>query len=956
MSTNGGLGVGSESFGNGTGCGSASCHPVAGSPEQAQQEAGASSGTVHGEDSRVIAALETYLASLRDGRPWSRRELLERNADISDALSGCFSGLEFVEAAAAQLALVPGDPATAQAEPALPPQSRLGDYHILREVGRGGMGVVYEAQQISLDRLVALKVLPFAASVDPKQRQRFQIEAQAAAQLHHPHIVPIFGVGCDRGIHYYAMQFVDGMSLAAIIRNLRSGDCPTPAWAEPWPSPGPVEDKAACSPSADTADGGESPMISQEASASDQPRDANHDQDAKSDPNQRNGTHPAAPNPDGSAHQDRAFCRKVARLGIEAADALEHAHGLGVLHRDIKPANLLIDRGGAVWVTDFGLARFSGESSLTGSGDVVGTLRYMSPEQALARRGVVDQRTDIYALGATLYELLTLRPVFDGRDHQELLRQIAQDEPIPPRKLNSAVPRDLETIVLKAMAKSPTGRYATAQELAEDLKRFLNDDPIMGRRPGPVERTLRWARRHWEVVTTAAAILLLSLVVGAVVTWRQARATEEARSKYHDFTIRYYAILDRAAVGLVDQACALLRGETDPAARQRALQEYAQLMKLFEEASKLPPTDGESRVVIARALCRLAYARTMLGFQQGTSERPEPQLMAKAGSDFRESVARFEKLLEEERGNPTIRRYLADALGLKGMGCYLRFTQRPQEAELFYQRAIELRRDLLLRGGLGGVVDPTRPTDVVGEREDPMLLVYTVDTVASMMHFGGRKDDAERLYRQLEADVKAMATRYTGPQFQGQRRLWANGLLGPTGSATQFERRSALLNSRLATILDPANAAARNNLGWALTSVPDDPWFDPKQGLAEAKKAVELDPENSGFWNTLGVAAFRTKEWTTARDAFLKTIAITGGKASDWFFLAMTEWQQGHRDEALKRFERGRAALQYERKDDPEIVRFHTEAADLLGLPGPKVDRGNERPIVIDHTLPAAGK
>ncbi len=169
--------------------------------------------------------------------------------------------------------------------------------------------------------------------------------------------------------------------------------------------------------------------------------------------------------------------------------ALEHAHSLGVLHRDIKPANLLIDREGSVWITDFGLARFSADSSLTGTGDVVGTLRYMSPEQALARRGVVDQRTDIYALGTTLYELLTLRAAFGGRDHQELLRQIALDEPVPPRRLNPAVPRDLETIVLKAMAKDPSGRYGTAQELSEDLKRFLDDEPITGRRPGPVERS-----------------------------------------------------------------------------------------------------------------------------------------------------------------------------------------------------------------------------------------------------------------------------------------------------------------------------------------------------------------------------------------------------------------------------------------------------------------------------------
>ena len=221
---------------------------------------------------------------------------------------------------------------------------------------------------------------------------------------------------------------------------------------------------------------------------------------------------------------------------VEVADALDHAHALGVLHRDIKPANLLIDSAGAVWITDFGLARFSGNQSLTGTGDVVGTLRYMSPEQALARRGVVDQRTDIYALGATLYELLTLQPAFNGRDHQELLRQIALDEPIPPSRLNPAVPRDLETIVLKAMAKDPSSRYATAQELSEDLKRFLNDDSIMGRRPGPVERTVRWAHGAGNWWRQRPRFVMLSLDDRvrrhlAICTGRQ--ATTPLRRKSH---------------------------------------------------------------------------------------------------------------------------------------------------------------------------------------------------------------------------------------------------------------------------------------------------------------------------------------------------------------------------------------------------------------------------------------
>ena len=174
------------------------------------------------DDPRVIAALEAYLEGLRAGRPWSRDEFLARHGEIADVLSQCLSGLEFIQAAAPQLC---GSQVFSAADPAdaIPPCARLGEYRILREVGRGGMGVVYEAEQVSLGRHVALKVLPFAAAIDPKQRQRFQIEAQAAAQLHHPHIVPIFGVGCDQGIHYYAMQFVDGRSLAAILHELRHG-------------------------------------------------------------------------------------------------------------------------------------------------------------------------------------------------------------------------------------------------------------------------------------------------------------------------------------------------------------------------------------------------------------------------------------------------------------------------------------------------------------------------------------------------------------------------------------------------------------------------------------------------------------------------------------------------------------------------------------------------------------
>jgi WD40 repeat protein/tetratricopeptide (TPR) repeat protein len=228
---------------------------------------------------------------------------------------------------------------------------------------------------------------------------------------------------------------------------------------------------------------------------------------------------------------DGAYHRLVARLGIQAALALEHAHQLGVLHRDIKPGNLLLDEAGQLWITDFGLAQVQSDTRLTMTGDVVGTLRYMSPEQALARRGVVDHRTDIYSLGATLYELLTLQPAFSGSDGAELLRQVACEEPLPPRRLNRAVPRELETIVLKALDKDPAQRYASAQELAEDLERFLNDEPIQARRPTPWQRLAKCAKRHRGIAwmgVVLLAILALGSTLSTVFISRQLARAEQA--------------------------------------------------------------------------------------------------------------------------------------------------------------------------------------------------------------------------------------------------------------------------------------------------------------------------------------------------------------------------------------------------------------------------------------------
>jgi WD40 repeat protein/serine/threonine protein kinase len=407
-----------------------------------------------------------------------------------------------------------GPPASSDAGPGV---GTIGDFHLLREVGRGGMGIVYEARQVSLHRRVALKVLPFAAVTDPKQLQRFHVEAQAAAQLHHTNIVPVHAVGCERGVHYYAMQFIEGETLARVIEELRRID-------------GGGTD--AIFPAKDMAFELASGLASGPLAATEPGPEAGPPTAA---PLPARPVPPSTPVPSsGNSTRSRAFFQNAARLGIQAAEALEHAHGLGVIHRDIKPANLIVDARGNLWITDFGLARLQSEASLTMTGDIIGTLRYMSPEQALAKRVVIDHRTDVYSLGATLYELLTLHPVFEGNDRQELLRQIAYSEPRPLRKRNAAVPRELETIVLKALSKDPSGRFATAQELADDLRRFLEDRPIRAKRPTLGQRAAKWARRHTAVVYSALVLLVLAVIglsAGIILIGReQARTAQTAEN------------------------------------------------------------------------------------------------------------------------------------------------------------------------------------------------------------------------------------------------------------------------------------------------------------------------------------------------------------------------------------------------------------------------------------------
>ncbi len=448
----------------------------------------------------------------------------------------------------------------------------IGDFELVREIARGGMGVVYEAWQNSLSRLVALKVLPLASTFDERQLQRFRNEAAAAAQLDHPGIVPIYAIGCDRGIHFYAMKLINGAHLGAVIGALRKEN-----------------NEAETVPEAI------------HKTTVDSSRDVNLGMTR--------------------LYLDRRqeYFRSVARLMKQVADALEYARQCGVIHRDIKPANLMLDVEGRLWITDFGLAQACSDGHLTRTGEVFGTPRYMSPEQAQGHCRLADHRVDIYSLGATFYEFLTLHPIFSETNQVHLLKQITQDAPIKPHVWEPGIPRDLETILLKCIAKIPSERYETAGELAADLERFLENRPILARRPGILEIAAKWNYRHpWAL--TFVFLTLLAVWIGTVIHHQKILeeqsktqvALAEAQARFEKARTAADTLVKiaeeelatdnapkvrRARQKVLDTALVLYQDfltidELDPETERQlmAIRNYVQqFMELLAESNSLPP-------------------------------------------------------------------------------------------------------------------------------------------------------------------------------------------------------------------------------------------------------------------------------------------------------------------------------------------------------------------------------
>ena len=486
------------------------------------------------DDFEVVA--ESFLARFRAGQRPSIDDLAARHPELADQIRELLPALVMVE----KDLTIDHDPGSSgpQAPPAPAPgvERRLGDYRILREIGRGGMGVVYEAEQVSLGRQVALKVLPGQVAADRLALERFRREAKAAARLHHTNIVPVFEVGQRRrgGLLRDAVHRGPG----ARQGHRRAGAAPRSraeagrggmAPGRPRPPRRPVRGSPRRRRVAESllngrfATEGAGPSTDMQPAAATgpaatEPFDSGCEPPRRISPSRiRTGRARPRPPPAGPRPCCRAavrsrrshlsgrrapFFRSVAQIGRQAAQGLAYAHASGIVHRDIKPSNLLLDHAGVVWIADFGLAKGEDEG-LTHTGDILGTLRYMAPERF---RGEGDARADVYALGLTLYELLTLRPGFDSSDRLKLIEQIKTEEPLRPRSIDARIPRDLETIVLKAIEKDPKARYQSAEAMAEDLRRFLADEPIRARQVSAAERYWRWARRN-PVIAVLGGVL-----------------------------------------------------------------------------------------------------------------------------------------------------------------------------------------------------------------------------------------------------------------------------------------------------------------------------------------------------------------------------------------------------------------------------------------------------------------
>jgi len=649
---------------------------------------------------------------------------------------------------------------------ALPPLERLGDFKIVREVGRGGMGVVFEAIQESLGRRVALKVLPQASLLSGNQLERFRREARIASQLHHSNIVPVFGSGETDGFHWYAMQFIAGQSL------------------EQWRQ-----------------------------------------------------TQAAAPPATSGAWHDRA--RSVARIGVQAASALHHAHAQGTLHRDIKPGNLLLETGNGLdehlWVTDFGLAKALEAEGLTHTGDLLGTLQYMAPEQFA---GHYDVRSEVYALGITLYELLVLRPAFAAKTRSELMELIRTRPPNALRQSNPEIPEDLAVVVERAIARDPRDRYVDAAALAADLDAFLADRPIAARRHNRAQLVWRWCRRN-RALAALAAVTAVAILGAAVTGWvafgiasaATAKAEQEARAKDKNlglmretFASIFDELVGRDALQAIEEdpdtgEQAVLARTVEP----RDMVLLQALLGHYDRFAAENEDNGSLRVETARAYRRVGLIQTRLGnLDEGAAafDKSLQRYLEVTGRDVTREIADLHVAygqLERRRGRgPAAEDRFRRALDLLGPDV------ATDARALRFQRAEALFLSATMPGGdfeAGRRGPPDRSRDGPRSRADHRKDLAAARAIVSSL---------------LEAEP-------ANPEFLALhgRCLLASGR--PRGGAVDQEReadkRAGLEIFRKLVAAHPENDQFALELCYAL----HEDRRGPARGRAEADFAADLD-------------------------------------------------------------------------------------------------------------------
>lgn len=419
-----------------------------------------------------------FMARRRRGETPTMAEYTDRHPDLAEEIRDLFPAISALENLKDRAVPTPG----AGIRTAGGRLTRLDEFEVAGEIGRGGMGVVYDAVQKGLDRPAALKVLLAPLMSGPDTLNRFRREAQIAARLQHPNIVPIYRFGAAAGHQYIAMQRINGVGWDRLVDRLAAAN-----QGDPAPVPESAVDDGWVLTALAQALHGNGPGRRRDASGA------------------TPWTLPLA----GKAYRFGAgYDREVAVMGQRAAAALAYAHGQGVWHRDIKPSNLILDVDGQVWVTDFGLAKLQGADSLTATGKLMGTLRFMAPENFDGRH---DARSDVYSLGLTLYELATLRPAFQGKNQSELIHRILHEPPQHPREINPFIPEALEAVILCAAAKSPSARYHSADAMARDLQRFIDGRPVLAAVAGPAVVPPPTRRRRF--------IIPLALIAAALIVY-----------------------------------------------------------------------------------------------------------------------------------------------------------------------------------------------------------------------------------------------------------------------------------------------------------------------------------------------------------------------------------------------------------------------------------------------------